>query len=462
MEKNTRYATLSYSWGLSQPFTTTQSNIASFLNSIPAASLPKTFRDAIDTAWKLGLRYIWIDSLCIIQDDLDDWRREASRMKDIYAGSSVTISASDAKDSTQGCFVDYGLDLWENDGKGVAPMTVAIRGEAAIKIRVHQGDIRRRTLESNLSTRGWTLQEQILSHRVIHCMRPEIHWNCHRKYHTESQYTFDGVRFKPFLSRFLPSHATAAEMQRLWVEWMTDYSTRDLTVTKDRLGALAGVVQYFGKRAGSKHLLACWQETLVDDLSWIRCGDVVDPSMTTPHVPTWSWLTRARKVSFKFCVRVMGGLRYVAHDHIKIVESSVDWTGEPMVSDLLSTNLVVEGPVMQMRLRVDPRAKAFNPPYMNVGDEVQDFSDNPLPWWCAGQFDLEQDRQDDLFTCLLLRSVTPDDKYPSNSYQLQETFLLLLPVPTPQGMDYRRVGIAMIRGNEPEFRLAEIKRIRLL
>jgi hypothetical protein len=56
-------------------------------------------------------------------------------MKDVYAGSSVTISASDAKDSTQGCFVDYGLDLWENDGKGVVPMTVTIRGKP-IEIRV--------------------------------------------------------------------------------------------------------------------------------------------------------------------------------------------------------------------------------------------------------------------------------------------------------------------------------------
>lgn len=459
--KNISYATLSYSWGLSRPFTTTQSNISTFLESIPAESLPKTFHDAIETTWELGLRYIWIDSLCIIQDDLDDWRREASRMKDVYAGSSVTISASDAKDSTQGCFVDFGLDLWENDGKGVVPMTVTIHGKP-LEIRVHQGDIRRRTLDSNLSTRGWTLQEQILSHRVIHCMRPEIHWNCHRKYHTESQFTFDGARFRPFLSKFLPSHATAAEMQRLWIEWMTDYSNRDLTVTKDRLGALAGMVQHFGEITGFKHLLACWQETLIDDLLWIRCGAVANPTIPLPQVPSWSWLTRTGEVSFKFWFRAMGGCKYFLHEHVKIVESSVDCTGEPMISDISSTNLVVEGPVMQMRLRIDPRAQIFNPPYMDVGDEVQDFHNHPIPWRCAGQFDLEQDREDDLFTCLLVRSVTPDHDAPLNRYHLQGTFLLLLPVPTPEGLCYRRVGIAMIRGNEPEFRSAEIKRIRLV
>jgi hypothetical protein len=99
---------------------------------------------------------------------------------------------------------------------------------------------------------------------------------------------------------------------------------------------------------------------------------------------------------------------------------------------------------------------------MNVGDEVQDFHNHPIPWRCAGQFDIEQDREDDLFTCLLVRSVTPDHDAPLNRYRLQETFLLLLPVPSPEGLVYRRVGIAMIRGNEPEFRCAEIKRIQLV
>lgn len=209
------------------------------------------------------------------------------------------------------------------------------------------------------------------------------------------------------MSKFLPSHSTAAEMQRLWVEWTTDYSNGYLTVTKDRLRALAGIVQYFGETAGFKHLLAYWQETLINDLLWLRRGDVVDPSVPLPQLPSWSWLTPAREVSLKFWYRLMDGWKSFVHDHVKIVDSSICWIGEPMISEISSTNLVVEGPVMQTRFRIDPRAKTFKPPCINVGDQVQDFSNHPITWRCVGQLDLENDRQDYLFTCLIVRSVTP-------------------------------------------------------
>lgn len=75
---------------------------------------------------------------------------------------------------------------------------------------------------------------------------------------------------------------------------------------------------------------------------------------------------------------------------------------------------------------------------------------------------MEEGRQDDLFTCLLVRSVTPGFESPLHGYRLQETFLLLLPVSTPEGLDYRRAGIAMIRWNEPKFKSRELKRIWLV
>jgi hypothetical protein len=85
-------------------------------------------------------------------------------MKDVYAGSSVTVSASDAQDSTQGCFVDNNLDLWDGRAIGFHQMGARFSSKKEVLIRVHQGDIRRRTKYSNISTRGWTLQEQLLSH----------------------------------------------------------------------------------------------------------------------------------------------------------------------------------------------------------------------------------------------------------------------------------------------------------
>ncbi|RFN48074.1 heterokaryon incompatibility protein-domain-containing protein [Fusarium flagelliforme] len=458
-EERPEYATLSYCWGASRPFVSTKGNIGSFLQSIPRESLPQTFHDAIDIIWELGLRYIWIDSLCIVQDDLEDWRREAACMKDVYAGSSVTISASDAQDSTQGCFTDLDLNLWE--GHGVAFEQVGARfKDQNVLIRLHQGDIRRRTKFANLSTRGWTLQEQLLSHRVIHCMQPEIHWNCHHSYHSESQVTFEAERFRSFSWKFFPHDASIEDMKKLWLEWITDYSKRNLTVTRDRLAALAGMVQYFRDRTGFKHLLGCWHETLIDELLWIRFGETTNPSNTLTSMPSWSWLTRVGTLDLSFWSRSMGNEPCDIEDHINIVEADITWTGEPMVSDISSSTMIIEGPTREMRLRLDPRSKRFNPRYFNVNDEEPDFREGPMPWRCSGMFDVEDDRDDNLFTCLLVRSVTLKTR-DFLMHRSQETCLILVPVDS-EGTAYRRVGIVMFRGAQPEFTSAETKIVQLL
>ncbi|TVY55546.1 hypothetical protein LCER1_G002742 [Lachnellula cervina] len=67
--------------------------------------LPPSFRDAVIVTRELGIRYLWIDSLCIVQDDLDDWRKESAQMDRIYGMSFLTIIAAGASHSQGGCFV---------------------------------------------------------------------------------------------------------------------------------------------------------------------------------------------------------------------------------------------------------------------------------------------------------------------------------------------------------------------
>ncbi|KAK1622291.1 heterokaryon incompatibility protein-domain-containing protein, partial [Colletotrichum phormii] len=100
------YATLSYCWGASIPLRTTKVTEEDFGVSIPENLLPRTFRHAIRLVRSLGIRYLWIDSLCIIQDAQAEWELEASRMGDFYAGSIITIAASYALNSEGGCFSD--------------------------------------------------------------------------------------------------------------------------------------------------------------------------------------------------------------------------------------------------------------------------------------------------------------------------------------------------------------------
>lgn len=96
------YATLSHCWGKVPFLQLYRHNFLWFLIAIPTEHLPKTFKDALYTTKSLGLRYIWIDSLCIIQDDDSDWQREAFRVSSVYGGSHVNIAASSFSGAHEG------------------------------------------------------------------------------------------------------------------------------------------------------------------------------------------------------------------------------------------------------------------------------------------------------------------------------------------------------------------------
>lgn len=99
-----QWVTLSHCWGPSPIFCTTSANIKSNMSQLPLGKLPKTFLDAMTIASRLGHQYLWIDSLCIIQDSTQHWNEELEIMGDVYLSSAFTIAASGATDGTIGCF----------------------------------------------------------------------------------------------------------------------------------------------------------------------------------------------------------------------------------------------------------------------------------------------------------------------------------------------------------------------
>lgn len=103
---DTEYLTLSHCWGQKHFTTLTRESFHSFLCEIPTDLLTKTFKDAIAITRKLGFRYIWIDSLCIFQGDLSDWRAESALMANVYGNSTLNIAAADAPDGDTGCFFE--------------------------------------------------------------------------------------------------------------------------------------------------------------------------------------------------------------------------------------------------------------------------------------------------------------------------------------------------------------------
>ncbi|KAK4033587.1 heterokaryon incompatibility protein-domain-containing protein [Parachaetomium inaequale] len=99
-----QYATLSYCWGKKPQLRTTKETLSAFLEAIPVGELQKTALDALEICRHLGIPYLWIDALCIVQDDEDDWLRESARMCDIYSSSALTIAAARSLSARQGVF----------------------------------------------------------------------------------------------------------------------------------------------------------------------------------------------------------------------------------------------------------------------------------------------------------------------------------------------------------------------
>ncbi|KAF2179060.1 HET-domain-containing protein, partial [Zopfia rhizophila CBS 207.26] len=101
-DKEGHYVALSYCWGRQQSFTLTTANFESMRRSMELKELPQTIQDAIHVTRMLGFEYIWVDSLCIIQDSESDKADQVSKMQDIFRNSTMTISAERAADSQNG------------------------------------------------------------------------------------------------------------------------------------------------------------------------------------------------------------------------------------------------------------------------------------------------------------------------------------------------------------------------
>ena len=148
--------------------------------NIPWNQLSKTFQDAITITRKLGIQYIWIDSLCIVQDDKEDWRAESSKMDSVYGNSYLTINASYAKDGSEGCLCHTkaletpGTRIPLSDGDLSLPCIYV--DVPFPHLEVWGYDV---TERSSLDHRAWALQERLLSPRTLHCTSSELVWECY-------------------------------------------------------------------------------------------------------------------------------------------------------------------------------------------------------------------------------------------------------------------------------------------
>jgi hypothetical protein len=393
-----RYATLSHSWGPKEGpksiiFKLISAQMQTFNERIPFAKLPATHQDAIVLARRLGLKYLWIDTLCIIQDSDPDKQRETAMMGDVYANAYLTIAAVSSPDSTEPflhgqetAFASvpvrfYGprLNRLTRDFLGFSGLrrTSVSRMSSHITLRA------RRTLrtaakadnsaswtapqgisdavQGPLSKRAWTLQERALASRVIHFTSEGVRFECPTHFKAE-----DGQVSAPgYISQWREleaelgkvglnrgkSEALRDKMQRFWRLMLSDYTQRDISWRTDLLPALSGVAGRMQALHGADYLAGLWSDRLVEDLCWTtrdaKWNKAPRARADEATVPSWSWVSVAHPTVYPI-INESG--RFVPHCEVVGCTTNLTRSQWNRFGRVVSGELVVRGPVRKAKL----------------------------------------------------------------------------------------------------------------
>ncbi|KPA38577.1 heterokaryon incompatibility protein [Fusarium langsethiae] len=286
--KRGTYCALSYCWGKSRCVTTTKANFVNHKHDIPVATLPRTIRDAVLATRGLEIDYLWVDSLCIVQDDTDDWSSEAVIMGDVYANATLTISTLSGTDCDDGLFTPHSFRQpyvlpfpipptpdRTKDARWVVPAVQP-------PVKENNYGVLQLPLRGPIHSRGWTFQEQMLSTRILWFGQGHVQWECLSKFAADSSpdsmghykypsYNSDEPhrtrRMKEHLQRPFKIKATLSQSEQqdnatgrgisseeddpvdAYTEWETlvaEYTTRNLTRESDRIPAILGLANVMG------------------------------------------------------------------------------------------------------------------------------------------------------------------------------------------------------------------------
>ncbi|TVY46889.1 hypothetical protein LOCC1_G002188 [Lachnellula occidentalis] len=296
------WVALSHCWGHTARYVTETTTLQQRTNGIALSELPKTFLDAVMITQRLGYRYLWIDSLCIIQDSNQDWLAESRRMQDYYSKSVLTI-ASDLASGDHESFLDnrrspiVPLKIPFNAKDGTSSSHVYI--SHAVKTQGSEPP------QTHLNVRGWTLQEDVLSPRTLHYTSAEVVFECQRSRFAETDVTPQGYtdsdamssikRFflkpesgfqDPLLLKY-PHYMKYYQPIQRWYRLFEVYCTRLLTFESDRLAAIAGLAKEIQRQTTFSYKAGIWLENMHHGLLWAVNGRGGTPDKF--RAPSWSW-----------------------------------------------------------------------------------------------------------------------------------------------------------------------------
>jgi hypothetical protein len=426
-ETKAEYAALSHCWGGSHPVVLLKANLARMQEHLELDESCRTFREAIDVTRRLGIPYLWIDSLCILQDQDDgsDWEAEAPKMSAVYNRATVTISAASSPNTAGGLFPRQEDRKEKNKVVAVAtPGADGAGGRVFVRVRnpavrdvdemVHSStDVE----VPHLRSRGWILQEDHLSPRMLHFRKEELAWTC-------STYTRCECRVRPGLPRPHPFRADPGTMDpgekpaatyKLGVDWpdiVMEYSRRSLTKDSDRIAALSGLANYMEECTTDTYYAGMWYEDLRYQLMWHV--DVRNPEgnedlalptsrFPFPYAPSWSWMSVPGPITyfqrdssdsapFHPASQSRGAVQPVGIV-VNVGRFPTDWGN--LVGPLLMAPLFLITQVLPIKF--DPETKNWTP-----GVAVADFGSDNLRVYIDVEEDRPEDNADKSFALVLV------------------------------------------------------------
>lgn len=346
-----RYVTLSYCWGPSgeNSAITTKSNLKQRLQNIPVEILPKTLKDAVVITRKLGVRYLWVDALCIIQpteSDSKDWQQQSAVMGDIYRNSLCTIAASGATHGQAGCFLERIGSKYPVFPCQVTDTENTDHKRPPLFINPGMPNWMHAVTQAPLNARGWVLQELTLSSRILHWTKDVLYWQCsalkaseYRPYglleediDTLGVYPMIGGKIKAFTQQQLAAGA--------WVRLVHRYSRLGLTNITDKLPALSGMAKQIQKYAHDDYLAGLWRSELLRGLAWQAIIQLDQPRQAAPPylAPSWSWASVDAPVIF-YSPSLRGLGEWVA----EIIEAEVTPAGPDPLGQVSSGRIRIAG-----------------------------------------------------------------------------------------------------------------------
>ena len=318
------YIALSYCWGDGKAVKKTmKKTLDRHQLGIPNEDLPPLFQEVAALAHGLDT-YLWIDSLCIIQDSKEDKREEIMQMRDIFCGALVVVVAATAKSPLDSLLRVKPQSGQSNTWRTASPiryreMDLNVqfrkRPEKAHSSYTCFGDA---TRDTPIAKRAWCFQEKLLASRCLVFCEDEVVWECRSCCLCEcggEQKHFDELGWSwlfPYERKLLPlaEHeplqldgtlkyfADAEAAYSFWEKAVFDYSRRALTFKTDRLPAISAVASTVAGATGDRYLAGLWENKLLAGLCWnSNRPPEDDPRPDQEYIaPTWSWASHPESV----------------------------------------------------------------------------------------------------------------------------------------------------------------------